>query len=341
MTASSRQRKMVSRDDVARVAGVAPTTVSLVLNGRAARVKLADTTRRRVETTARELGYVPNAAARALGRQRSRAIGLLLSAPKQDPHVPVFADIAVAAIERSKQLGHFVLLLPAMPEDSGDVLTAVRDADIAGLVCQAGGISQSFGEAMAQTGMPVVWMRQGDVARMSPEGPSVEIDSRRGIDQLGKHLCARGYTSLGVVAGPRVLAFPTSARYRSLLQQFSDDVSHVEAGAWSSEAGRQAMHSLLHDRPPPAAIFAANDLLATGVLHACREVGLRVPGDIGLAGFGDFRIGADLDPPLTTVHWPLAELAGRAVERLIAGFDDDLPARRQVLHTRLVIREST
>lgn len=342
MMGGGEPRKRVSRADVAKLAGVAPGTVSLVLNGRAAQVKLAAETVRRVEEAARQLHYVPNAAARALRRQASRTIGFMSTSVPPDPHVPVFADVVTSAIRQARQRGYFVLLFPSMPEELDDVVATMRDADVAGLVCHCGLIGRSVGEAMGRAGIPVVWFQQGDLPEKRPPGSSVEIDVSPGIDQLSEHLLARGYASLGVVAGSGGPAFPEGSRYHGLVERFDGNIRHVQAQGWSSEAGREAMRMLLNQGARPDAVFAANDMLASGVLHACREAGIRVPDDLAVAGFGGFPIGAELVPSLTTVDWPLSQLASRAIDMLVAAIDGDQSnPQRDVLQTKLIVREST
>jgi LacI family transcriptional regulator len=103
------------------------------------------------------------------------------------------------------------------------------------------------------------------------------------------------------------------------------------------------MEALLASGTRPEAVFTGNDLLAAGALHACRDAGLSVPRDLRLAGFGDFPLGPDLDPPLTTVAWPLRPLAERAVDALVRQLHP--PAARaaesnETLATDLVIRTS-
>lgn len=338
-----REASAPSRADVARKAGVAPSTVSIVLNGRAGQVRLAPKTVRRVEDAAASLHYVPNAAARTLRRRHSQTIGLL-AMPTPNPHVPTFADVVVTTVERARELGFFVLLLPTMPAEPPEILAAVRDAGIAGLVCPSEGVSRSFGDGIARTGIPVVWIAREGPAPARTAGPAIGIDTARGIAQLAAHLRERGAGSLGVIAGPDPEDLRADPRYAGLLDSFVGHVICARARDWSSEAGRRAMNELLGSGPPPHAVFAANDMLAAGAMHACREAGLEIPTDIAIAGFGGFDFGADLSPPLTTVDWPLDRLAGLAVETLIRELTGDRPDRtssRHLLPTELIRREST
>jgi len=330
------------RVDVAKLAGVAPSTVSLALNGRAAQVQLAPETVRRIQRAARQLHYVPNASARALRRRGPRTIGLMPPPYTEDPRIPKFADVVTATVQRAKQLGYFVLVLPSVTEDPDEMLSAMRDADIVGVVCHGGELGQRFGTEMSSAGLPVVWISHDGPPESRRGGRSIEIDIRPGIEELGAHLWTTGYRSLGVVVGMDRPVYPSSRRYRGLARRFAGRVTAVHAKSWSSEAGRLAMHEIIDQKNRPDAVFAGNDVLAAGALHACREAGLQVPGDIAVAGFGGFEISSDLTPTLTTVLWPLDELASGAVSLLSEVLDGSATgSRREVLRTKLIIREST
>jgi LacI family transcriptional regulator len=116
----------------------------------------------------------------------------------------------------------------------------------------------------------------------------------------------------------------------------------VLRGDFSEESGYRAGRQLLSMSERPDAIFAANDMMAIGCLFALNEGGLKVPGDIAIAGFGNEDFSACLTPALTTVQWPLRTLAQRGVDLLVNTVDNpDAEPQHQVLSSELVIREST
>ncbi|MFI7067326.1 LacI family DNA-binding transcriptional regulator [Kribbella sp. NPDC050124] len=340
MAAEQQRRKSATRSDVARLAGVAPTTVSAILNGRAAELKLAEATVRRVEEAARELRYLPNAAARALRRQGSRTLGLMWG--------PGYRDTITAAAVHAHELGYFTVLLSAAG-DARDAIMAVRDAGIAGLMCPAGGQQQAFGEELHAAGVPVVWMDPYYTEDHGLPGPLIAIDARIGAKELASHLVERGARTVVALTGPNAAlpARPTSPtaagpRYQPLIEVFGDGFTSLYADEWEAGAGRAATEKLLAGGNVPDALFAASDRLAAGAMSACLRAGLKVPGDIAVAGFGNEDVSECLTPALTTVHWPLRELARRGVQMLVRTIDDaDAEDPRQVLTTELVIREST
>lgn len=340
MAADQERRKSATRSDVARLAGVAPTTVSAILNGRAAELKLAEATVKRVEEAARRLRYLPNAAARALRRQGSRTLGLMWG--------PGYRDTITAAAVHAHELGYFTVLLNATG-DARDAIMAVRDAGIAGLMCPAGGEQQAFGEELHAAGIPVVWMDPYFTEDRGLPGPLIAIDARVGARALAGHLAERGCRTLVALTGPKAAlpARPTSPaaagpRYQPLIEEFGKGFASLYADGWEAGAGRAATEKLLATDKVPDALFAASDRLAAGAMSACLRAGLKVPGDIAIAGFGNEDVSECLTPALTTVHWPLRELAQRGVQMLVRTIDAaDAEQPRQVLTTELVIREST
>ena len=116
----------------------------------------------------------------------------------------------------------------------------------------------------------------------------------------------------------------------------------VAVAPLTSEGGCAAARGLLGRREPPTAIFASNDLQALGVYQAAREAGLRVPQDLSVVGFDDLPVVAWSDPPLTTVHQPLTEMAAAATELALAlGRGEEPPQIGLEIATTLTVRDST
>lgn len=328
-----------TRAEVARRAGVSVTTVSLVLNGRADELKIAPATRERVLAAARDLRYVPNAAARALAGSENRTIGLIIGASPELTQMPVVSDVVLAAVRRAQELGYFVLLVPVSAGDTSDPLTAVRDASIAGLICEARGESMAVGLELEEAGIPLVWIRQAKRSRNPVDGPRIEIDEEPGVAELAAYLWDQGVRSVHLLA-PDTADEAEGPRLRPMLKRFGSGAQIVECDDWTSRSGRAAAELLLATTSDVEAVFAGNDLIAAGALHACRDADVDVPGRLRLAGFGDFPLGPDLDPPLTTVAWPLQRLAEHAVDSLVHQLRTRQPDGVITLSTKLIVRSS-
>ena len=175
---------------------------------------------------------------------------------------------------------------------------------------------------------------------------SINIDNAGGARAIVQHLISHGHRRIAIITGaPRnVDGHERLLGYRAALRAASIErnASYEAHGRFTEDSGYQAARALLGIRPRPTAIFAANDSMAIGALSALREAGVEVPDDIAVAGFDDITIARYLNPPLTSIHVPIAELGERAMAKLIAALrDKDQHVRRQdSLGTTLVIRSS-
>lgn len=351
MTRARRERG-VSRSDVARLAGVSPPTVSLALNGKAEQVRLSQATRERVLAAAHTLRYVPNAAARAMRGRRHLTLGIIARPPGSPAtlHVSAFEDFAVGAIEQAAEHAHNVkFLAPAAAEDTYDVVATLRDAQVDGiLVHNLSGIVRD----LVHWRVPVVSVGLGEDPVDLPldRAGAVIADEEGGLRAAARHVIELGHTRVGVIAGPNHRPGPLG-RIRAFvdeLDRFGAGVAVTQLGAadWSPESGYHAMREMLAHQPEITAVHAGNDWMAAGVIRALHEAKRKIPGDVAVLGFGDFRVSGYLEPPLTTVRWPLAELGRRAVDMLIAQLgttttDSADGVGRNVLATELVVRSST
>jgi LacI family transcriptional regulator len=120
-------------------------------------------------------------------------------------------------------------------------------------------------------------------------------------------------------------------------------IKDVAPGDFRVQGGEAALESLLAATPPPWAVFACNDLMASGVLRAARRAGLRVPGDLSVVGFDDIPLASAVSPALTTVAQPIADLAKASVQLLLACMQTGprgQPTQRIVLDPHLTVRDS-
>ncbi|MFK8908281.1 LacI family DNA-binding transcriptional regulator [Streptomyces sp. YS-3] len=307
---------------VAARAGVSRATASRVVNGGAGvRPPLADKVRRAVE----ELGYVPNHAARTLVTRRTGAVAVIIP----EPEIRIFSDPFFSQQLRgiSRELTahdtQLVLLLVEGPGDYGRIERFLAGGHVDGALAFSLHTDDPLPAIARRTGMPTVYGgRPGwPVAPGEEPVPYVDADNRGGARQAVRHLLALGRTRIAHIAGPRD---QTSATDR--LDGFHDvlpGAGPVEEGAFTAESGARAMARLLERRPDLDAVFAANDLMASGALRVLRERGRRVPEDVALVGFDDLRgVAETTDPPLTTVRQDI-EGMGRLMARLLLRGPDE------------------
>ena len=327
--------------DVAKAAGVHPSTVSRVLNG-SGDLNLLPATRQRVIAAAARLGYRPSALARSLRLQRTFTLGMLV--PNIDN--PLFPPIIKGVEETARSRGYNLVLCNT--EDSSEredeYLRVLRERQVDGIVIASSFMPDATIAELRRDRFPFVLVNRGS---RGPDDLVVLVDNDMGTAEAIGHLVDLGHSRIGIVAGPqttmtghqRLAAAKAALRERGIRLE-SALVSVAEA--FSEEAGYRAARRLIQGGAPPTAIFCANDLVVLGTLRAAREAGLECPDQISLVGFNDISFADLFAPPLTTVHVPQRELGELAAGLILAEIEQQpIPVRRIVLDVHLVIRGST
>lgn len=315
--------------DVARLAGVSHQTVSRVLNQHPS---IRDTTRQRVLDVIAELQYRPNRAARALASSRSRTIGILSAMSTDYGPASIMASVEAAA----RASGYWVSIanLDAGVEGSvPDALDQLRAQAVEGIVVIAP--QKRVFEALATLPFEVPYVT---LQATGDDGNRLFFDQYAGARLATRHLLELGHRSIYHLTGPQDW-IEADAR----MQGFLDEMNAWDAattapilGDWTADFGYFAGQELLKVRDFTA-VFASNDQMALGLLHAFRDGGVDVPGEVSVVGFDDIPEAAHFWPPLTSVRQDFAELGRRAVAFLLGELD---PAARTIA-PQLIVRSST
>ncbi|MWB97138.1 LacI family DNA-binding transcriptional regulator [Agromyces seonyuensis] len=332
----------VSVRDVAALAEVSVGTVSNVLNRPE---KVSPTTVERVHAAIAELGFVRNDAARQLRAGRSRSIGLVVL----DVRNPFFTDVGRGAEERAAEAGMTVLL--GNSDDDADreraYLELFEEQRVAGVLITPFADDLPRLDRLRASGIPVVLVdREAGDARFS----SVSVDDVAGGRLAAEHLLRSGRRRLAFVGGPRSIRQVEDrlAGARSAVEATPGaTLEIVETSALTVIEGRAA-GAALRDRDEharPDAVFAANDLLAMGVLQALAMSGvdrLRVPEDIALIGYDDIDFASAAVVPLSSIRQPAALIGRTALDLLLLEAAEAVVPREQIVfQPELVVREST
>ncbi|MCJ1709466.1 LacI family DNA-binding transcriptional regulator [Microbacterium sp. VKM Ac-2923] len=329
----------VKIQDVAARAEVSVGTVSNVLNGRAT---VSTATAERVRAAIDTLGYVRNGAARQLRAGRSRSIALIVL----DVGNPFFAAVARGAEARAAEDGYVVLLGSSGGDGDRErlYLDEFREQRVAGVLLTPTDADGDVACHLASAGVPVVLVdgrtAGGDVC-------AVSVDDVEGGYLAVAHLLAQGRRRISFVAGPLStcqVADRLAGARRAVAEVEGAALEIVETDAMTVLAGRAAGERLRARDDKPDAVFAANDLLAVGVLQALTILGdIRVPDDIALVGYDDIDFAAAAVVPLTSVRQPAEALGSTAVDLLLRQLDGALDsADRQVrFRPELVVRASS
>jgi LacI family transcriptional regulator len=338
-----RRQRRVTLEMVAADARVSVATASRVLSGSDA---VSDKLRERVETSAAALGFRINRAARSLRRQRAEVIGLVVS----DVENPFFATVARAVEAVAQSRGYAVLLCNTDEDLAKEDLyfSLLVEERVAGVIVAPSLEDASRLEPFASDSLPIVCLDREIAGGLID---AVLVDNVAGAHAAIEHLVGDGHRRIGVVAGT-VEATPSRQRVngcREAAAAHDDVLLEVRSGQLSDAVGidetlrlgGQLAAALLELDRPPSAILCCNNLLTQGVLLHLRQHGRRVPEDVAVIGWDDSPIYELLDPPLTVVSQPSAEIGRTAAELLFDRMAQ--PARppvRRLVDPRLVVRMS-
>jgi LacI family transcriptional regulator len=319
-------------------------------------------TRTRVEDAARELGYRPDHAARALVTGISRTIGLLVPTIRD----PYWAEVAAGIEPRAAEEGFAVLIAsgygdPVRAERMLEVFLGNRVDGI--VVTTSAGVAEP--RLAQEMGLPAVVVgldpaveplaleraHSAPITTLLDAGQSRRRDARLshvGFDDVdggelaARHLIELGHRRIAFLGGPLTLATVLRiAGVRVVLEQAGLSLRSVSHGGDTVEHGRVGALELLRGDRDFTAIVAFNDLVAVGALRAARALGIEIPGELSIVSFDDVPLAALVEPGLTTVRAPKREMGARATQLLFDHMRDGARLNWELLPGSLVTREST
>ena len=334
----AKDRRVARIGDVARLAKVSTATVSRAL---ATPDRVSPEARARVAAAIAAIGYMPNPAARTLRSQKSRMVLVVLP----DLANIFFSQILRGIEETLFEAGYGMIIgnLDGPPEKEARIAALAATGQVDGALLLNGHL---FGQARggrnlgSRTGAPVVALCEAIPADI----PQIEVDNRAAAAAMTRHLAELGHRRIAYVTGPEgnVLERERFAGFRDGLAAASlaFDPALVHPGDYTLEAGTR-IGAALARQPDPTAVFSSNDAMAIGLMRALIERGIRVPGDVSVAGFDDIEYAAVAEPALTTIRQPRRDL-GRTGAAILLDLLAGRPApARTRLETELVVRAST
>lgn len=341
VSGSGRPPKRVTIRDIAARAGASRSAVSIVLNGQPG---VGEDMRRRVLATAEELGWRPNAFARALSKARASAIGLVIArSPELLAEDPFFARF-VAGVELASSKRDYALTLRVVPDDAEAEAAAYRRFAQSGLVDGVFLLDLRPNDSRITL---VESLRLPAVAIGRPIGacsvPWLAPDESAAVDEALDLLLALGHRNIAHVSGDRsfVHGHRRARLWRDHLRRAGVTPGRSLTGSFTAAGGAAATRRLLLSDPRPTAIFYANDLMAIGGINAAAELGLRVPDQLSVVGFDDIPLASHLSPSLTSVRLDVAAWGATAANLLIASIEDAAAEDPALGEAILVTRAST
>lgn len=330
---------MATIRDVAKLAGVAPITVSRVINNSG---YASPETRARVKTAAAELNFVPNMLAHSLRSKSTQTIALVLT----DITNPFWTAVARGVEDEASKQGFIVIFCntdenAAKEEQYLSMLLRRRVDGV--LLVPTSNSGEAVGQLQAQGVEVVVLDRRVERADVDV----VRGDSLGGAYDLVHHLISLGHQRIGMLAGPAAVSVSVErvTGYRKALSDagIEPDEKLVIYGQFTAESGYTMAHQLLAQRPRPTAIFAANNFIAIGAWRALHETGLGVPEDVSIVAFDDLPPTYAQDPLLTVAAQPTYALGTIATQRLLKRVtaSEAQTVAEIVLPPELIVRTST
>jgi LacI family transcriptional regulator len=329
---------MPTINDVAKRAGVAPITVSRVINNSG---YASDETRKRVEAAIDELDYVPNTLARGLRSKRTNTLALVVT----DIANPFFTLIARGVEDTASNAGFTVIYCNTDESEDKEqkYINILVQKQVDGVLLVPACSNSKSVKFLHSNKIPIVLIDrsipgfQTDLVRCNSEG---------GAYDLIEHLIELGHERIVTITGPRGVSTSedrVSGYRRALSEAGLESLASVYYGAFTQASGYELTNQVLAQNPQPTALFGANNFLSIGVLKALRDANIRVPQDMAVVGFDDLPASMVVDPILTVAAQPAYEMGQQATEMLLKRLSVDTSESNQevILPTEIIVRQSS
>ncbi|HLK61685.1 MAG TPA: LacI family DNA-binding transcriptional regulator [Chthonomonadaceae bacterium] len=329
---------MITLQDVAKRAGVAPITVSRVVNNSG---YVALEVRQRVQRAIADLGYVPNTLARSLRSRQTNTLALILT----DITNPFFTTVARGVEDAASDAGFMVIFCNTDERESEEekYLRMLLQKRVDGILLVPARSGAHSLPLIQQQGTAVVVLdRRVENAQVDV----VRCDSEEAACELGRLLLSLGHTEIVLLAGPPGVSTSEDriAGFRRALAEAGMPLrGRILHGEFTQESGYMMAEQVLALTPRPTALFAANNFIAIGAFKALEEQGIRVPEEMALVAFDDIPPSLVIAPFLTVASQPAYAMGQKAVERLLQRLRNEGPEECQeiLLPTELILRRSS
>ncbi|WP_199439984.1 LacI family DNA-binding transcriptional regulator [Umezawaea beigongshangensis] len=330
---------MTKITDVARHAGVSPSTVSYVLSGKRS---ISEETRRRVEESIRVLGYRPHAGARALASSRSNVFALVIPW-SSGVHVPVVMQFVVSVVTEARKHDHDVLLLTQEEREEG-IRRVADSALVDAFLVMDVELHDVRVPLLRALGLPSVLIGfPADASGLT----CVDLDFTAAGELCVEHLAGLGHRRVALIGSPPEVYARETGYARRTAEGF--DRAGQRLGVTTSthpcEASRDAAHevvaALLEEDDPPTAVVVHNESVVERVVEAFQRSGRRVPQDVSVVAICPDELAERASVPLTSVAIPAQEVGARAVSLLIAKLAGGQVPAATLLPPRITTRSST
>ncbi len=307
-----------TQKDIARAAGVSQATVSMVLSGGGASIPAE--TWARITKAAKDLGYVPNRFAQALKTSRSMTIACIVP----DITNPFYPSLirGIQSIADGQNYDVITVNTDGTPDRERHFLDWARQGRVDGVIGVFFTLKAKDFSPLVEAGVPIVRIESSKKRGGEIPVDDIYVDSRAAAQTVTEYLLSLGHKRIALVAGRGGPQAHRIEGYRTALAEFGHPDHVVIDDEFSEMGGIRAAASILGGDFRPTAIFAANDLMAIGVMQSLRERGIRIPEDVAVVGFDDISAAKLVTPTLTTVaqfQWKMGERAAQTLMDRLRG----------------------
>lgn len=300
----------------------------------------------RIRKVAREMGYQPSAAARSLKTNQTRVLGVIVNSIDD----PFFSEILFGIEDAAQSAGYSLFIASSQYDQDREqkIVQTMMEQRTDGVIICSTSFSADKGRQLLANGFPVVVVNYKATENFNF---SIYHDDVNGCRQITRHLIDLGHKKIaflgnsrsGRTSMDRLLGYKKEMR-TSGIQVIEDYIYEVDGS--EPELGTEGLNYFLNLQHPPTAVICFNDMIAIGVLHACKEKGIRVPEDLSVTGFDNIIFSAYTSPPLTTLDQPKYTIGKEAAQLLLDLLNTKIehvnqPNHEKILQGRLLVRQST
>jgi LacI family transcriptional regulator len=330
---------MTTINDVAKQAGVAPITVSRVINNSG---YISQETRCRVEQAISELGYVPNALARGLRSKRTNTLALVMT----DITNPFFTNIARGVEDIASESGYSVIYCNTDESETEEFKYAqiLAQKQVDGIILVPACCQSKTVDFLHSIDIPVVLL---DRRIPDLQIDSVRCDSITGAYELVRLLIGLGHKRITMISGQRGVSTAEDrviGYHQAMTEAGLEENEQVYFGSFTQTSGYELTQKALALPDPPTAFVGANNFITIGIMKALRNLKLRVPEDVTLVGFDDLPLALFIDEPFLTVAvQPAYEMGKKAAELILNRLLGKPPKKRReiILPIEIIQRKSS
>ncbi|MGM0603489.1 MAG: LacI family DNA-binding transcriptional regulator [Bacillota bacterium] len=331
--------KEITMSDIAKIAGVSKSTVSRALNNDS---RVNENTKREIKNIAEKYNYRPHKLAQALAKKHTNIIAVVLPTFPRSVSDPFFLEFLQGISEIAFEYGYSLTIPPVNSTDIDLFKKIFENITADGVILTEPNFNDPRIEFLNKKNIPFVF--NGN-PRVNEDICWIDTDNRLAAYTAVEYLIKKGHKNIATITGSMELV---AGKYRlqgylDALEDYNIEIKEkfIINSNFTEEGAYLAAEKLINFKKEISAVFAANDLMALGIIKAFKEAGIRIPEDIAVIGYDGIKLGEFVDPALTTIRNPSIEKGKKALELLIRNIKDgDSEKKNILLPSELIIRDS-